>query len=34
MDVVYKLIWLNRDMEDKNRGILIEKYLDEILPST
>lgn len=30
MDAVYRLIDLNRDNEDKNRGIPIEKYLNEI----
>lgn len=28
MDVVYKLIDLNKDNTDKNRGIPLEKYLD------
>ena len=27
MDGVYKLIELNRDNKDKNRGIPLEKYL-------
>lgn len=30
MDAVYKLIDLNKDNEDKNRGIPLEKYLDII----
>lgn len=30
MDTVYRLIWLNKDLTDKNRGILIEQYLDEL----
>lgn len=30
MDTVYKLIDLNKDNEDKNRGIPLEKYLEEI----
>jgi pyridoxine kinase len=28
MDTVYQLIDLNRDLADKKRGILIEKFLD------
>jgi pyridoxine kinase len=28
MDIVYRLISLNRDMPDKNRGILIEQFLN------
>ena len=28
MDAVYTLIDLNKDNEDKNRGIPLEKYLD------
>lgn len=28
MDTVYRLIDLNKDMADKNRGILVEKFLD------
>ena len=28
MDVVYRLIDLNKDLKDKNRGILVEKFLD------
>lgn len=30
MDAVYRLISLNKDMPDKNRGILIEQFLDEL----
>ena len=30
MDAVYTLIDLNKDNEDKNRGIPLEKYLDVI----
>ena len=30
MDAVYRLIDLNKDNEDKNRGIPLEKYLDQL----
>lgn len=30
MDTVYRLIDLNKDMPDKNRGILVEKFLSEL----
>lgn len=30
MDTVYRLIWLNKDLADKNRGILIERFLNEL----
>ena len=31
MDTVYQLIDLNRDLADKKRGILVEKYLDVLV---
>ena len=31
MDAVYKLIDLNKDNEDKNRGIPLEKFLAVVL---
>ena len=30
MDTVYRLIDLNKDLADKKRGILVEKYLNEL----
>lgn len=30
MDVVYRLIYRNKDLADKNRGILVEQFLDEL----
>lgn len=30
MDTVYRLIYLNKDIEDRNRGILVEQFLGEL----